>query len=154
MLLKIFDLGGNGNHITLGAFDSHRQGTCRAGSRIYVCIIFISFFQKSFQREKYLDWCMYNHLVLRVRGDGRSYLLNISTAGYFDITWNDVYHYVLYTRGGPYWQETRVRIPVYLKIQYYQCHALNNSPCPITEIKRTRLIFKRIFATCQMIIPF
>ncbi|KAF4527703.1 hypothetical protein B566_EDAN016370 [Ephemera danica] len=64
--------------------------------------------RKSFQRETYLDWCMYNHLVLRVRGDGRSYMLNLSTAGYFDITWFDVYHYVLYTRGGPYWQETRI----------------------------------------------
>lgn len=47
-------------------------------------------------------------LVMRVRGDGRSYLLNINTRGYYDITWNDVYHYVLFTRGGPYWQVARV----------------------------------------------
>ncbi|KAG7166272.1 Complex I intermediate-associated protein 30-like 1, partial [Homarus americanus] len=53
--------------------------------------------RKSFQREIYLDWSLYNHLELRVRGDGRSYLINISTAGYFDITWNDIYSYVLYT---------------------------------------------------------
>ena len=47
-------------------------------------------------------------LEMRVRGDGRSYLVNISTAGFFDITWYDVYSYVLYTRGGPHWQVTRV----------------------------------------------
>lgn len=66
--------------------------------------------QKSFKRETYLDWTPYNMLVMKVRGDGRSYFLNISTKGYFDISWNDTYHYVLYTRGGPYWQITRVCI--------------------------------------------
>lgn len=47
-------------------------------------------------------------LVLKVRGDGRSYLLNIASKGYFDVMWHDVYHYALYTRGGPYWQITKV----------------------------------------------
>lgn len=64
--------------------------------------------RKSFKRDIYLDWQMYTHLVLRVRGDGRSYMVNINTSGYFDITWNDMYSYVLYTRGGPHWQETRI----------------------------------------------
>lgn len=64
--------------------------------------------RKSFKRETYHDWHPYNHLVMRVRGDGRSYLLNLSTAGYFDLTWNDVYHYALYTRGGPYWQYVKI----------------------------------------------
>lgn len=64
--------------------------------------------RKSFKREVYIDWSLYNMLELRVRGDGRSYLINISTAGYFDITWNDIYTYVLYTRGGPHWQVTRI----------------------------------------------
>lgn len=50
----------------------------------------------------------YNMLVMRVRGDGRSYMLNIATKGSYDILWNDMYHYVLYTRGGPYWQVSRV----------------------------------------------
>lgn len=47
---------------------------------------------------------------MKVRGDGRSYLLNISTEGSFDILWNDIYHYLLFTRGGPYWQIVKVNI--------------------------------------------
>lgn len=64
--------------------------------------------QKSFKRDVCHDWTPYTHLVLRIRGDGRCYTLNISTRGIFDLTWNDVYHYVLYTRGGPYWQYVRI----------------------------------------------
>ncbi|KAF5280870.1 hypothetical protein FQR65_LT03019 [Abscondita terminalis] len=64
--------------------------------------------RKSFKRDTYLDWTPYNMLVLKVRGDGRSYMLNISTKGFFDITWNDTYNYVLYTRGGPYWQVSKI----------------------------------------------
>lgn len=55
-----------------------------------------------------MDWTQYNMLVMRVRGDGRPYMINISTEGYFDITWNDIYHYVLHTRGGPHWQTTKI----------------------------------------------
>ncbi|CAD7085308.1 unnamed protein product [Hermetia illucens] len=64
--------------------------------------------RKSFKRETTYDWEPYNSLVLRVRGDGRSYLLNIHCEGYFDLLWNDVYHYVLYTRGGPHWQVAKI----------------------------------------------
>lgn len=64
--------------------------------------------RKSFKRETYLDWSVYNTLVLKVRGDGRPYLINITCEGYFDITWNDVYHYVLHTRGGPHWQIMKI----------------------------------------------
>ncbi|XP_060518570.1 complex I intermediate-associated protein 30, mitochondrial [Cylas formicarius] len=64
--------------------------------------------RKSFKRTTYLDWSAYNMLVMKVRGDGRSYLLNIHTRGYWDITWNDMYHFALYTRGGPYWQIVRI----------------------------------------------
>ncbi|XP_073984676.1 complex I intermediate-associated protein 30 [Rhodnius prolixus] len=64
--------------------------------------------RKSFKRDAYLNWGQYTHLVIKCRGDGRSYMLNIATSGYFDQLWNDIYHYVLYTRGGPYWQITKV----------------------------------------------
>ncbi|BES88628.1 complex I intermediate-associated protein [Nesidiocoris tenuis] len=63
---------------------------------------------KSFKRDSYWDWTGFSHLVIRCRGDGRSYMLNLYTMGYYDQLWNDVYHYPLYTRGGPYWQTTRI----------------------------------------------
>uniref|UniRef100_A0A1B0G1D9 NADH:ubiquinone oxidoreductase intermediate-associated protein 30 domain-containing protein n=1 Tax=Glossina morsitans morsitans TaxID=37546 RepID=A0A1B0G1D9_GLOMM len=64
--------------------------------------------RKSFKRESTYDWSQYNMLVLKVRGDGRSYLINLHCEGYFDLMWNDVYHYALYTRGGPHWQISKI----------------------------------------------
>lgn len=64
--------------------------------------------RKSFQRQTYLDWFLYSHLLMRVRGDGRSYMINIACEGYFDLVWHDMYNYVLYTRGGPYWQIVKI----------------------------------------------
>ena len=63
---------------------------------------------KSLQRRKTMDWGPYTHLILRIRGDGRNYLLTLATPGPFDILWNDSYQYVLHTRGGPYWQYTKI----------------------------------------------
>lgn len=51
---------------------------------------------------------MFTHVVLRVRGDGRGYFINLATSGYYDQLWNDSYHYIMFTRGGPYWQVVRV----------------------------------------------
>ncbi|XP_058126932.1 complex I intermediate-associated protein 30, mitochondrial isoform X2 [Anopheles ziemanni] len=63
---------------------------------------------RSFKRDAFYDWSQYNTLVLKVRGDGRSYLINLAAEGYYDILWNDIYHYVLYTRGGPHWQIAKI----------------------------------------------
>ncbi|XP_014470793.1 PREDICTED: complex I intermediate-associated protein 30, mitochondrial [Dinoponera quadriceps] len=63
---------------------------------------------KSFKREIYHDWSEYTHLILRIRGDGRTYGINLNNRGFYDLTWNDLYHYVLYTRGGPYWQYVKI----------------------------------------------
>ena len=48
-------------------------------------------------------------LVVRVRGDGRTYMVNLHYYETFDMFWNDLYQYPLFTRGGPYWQTTVVR---------------------------------------------
>lgn len=63
---------------------------------------------KSFARQYYYNWEHYNEVVLRVRGDGRCYMLNILQKGNLDIMQYNCYHYVMYTRGGPYWQIIRV----------------------------------------------
>ncbi|XKL65193.1 hypothetical protein PGB90_005279 [Kerria lacca] len=63
---------------------------------------------KSFQRKSTYDWTQYTHLVFKVRGDGRSYLINLGTEGYFDVNWYNMYSYGLFTRGGPYWQISKI----------------------------------------------
>ncbi|XP_012285454.1 complex I intermediate-associated protein 30, mitochondrial [Orussus abietinus] len=77
-------------------------------SRAGYCNITTARRQISFRRDTPLDWTQYSHLILRVRGDGRNYLINLATAGMFDIFWNDVHHYVLHTQGGPYWQYVKI----------------------------------------------
>ncbi|XP_043274318.1 complex I intermediate-associated protein 30, mitochondrial [Venturia canescens] len=64
--------------------------------------------RKSFHRTAHLPWGPYSHLVMRVRGDGRNYLLILASPGAWDILWNDSYQYILHTRGGPYWQYVRI----------------------------------------------
>lgn len=58
----------------------------------------------SFYRTKTLGWENYTHLVFRLRGDGRSYMINLHYEGTFDMQWHDLWRYPLYTRGGPYWE--------------------------------------------------
>ncbi|KAL0118184.1 hypothetical protein PUN28_009092 [Cardiocondyla obscurior] len=86
--------------------------------------------RKSFMREVYHDWSPYTHLVLHIRGDGRCYTLNIATKGIFDLTWQDMYHYPLHTRGGPYWQH--VRVP-FSKFVFASKGRLQDMQMPLTQ---------------------
>ncbi|KAK3913505.1 Complex I intermediate-associated protein 30, mitochondrial [Frankliniella fusca] len=63
---------------------------------------------KSFAREKYYFFAGYSHMVVRVRGDGRTYMINLHPHALVDLEWFNLFSYTLHTRGGPYWQETRI----------------------------------------------
>ncbi|KAM7532889.1 hypothetical protein Aperf_G00000128636 [Anoplocephala perfoliata] len=52
----------------------------------------------------------YTHLLIRYRGDGRTYRFNIHPKVDWDPFWFDLHQFPLYTRGGPYW--TIAKIPL------------------------------------------
>ncbi|XP_040268760.1 complex I intermediate-associated protein 30, mitochondrial [Bufo bufo] len=62
----------------------------------------------AFNRKLSYDWSNFNMLHLRVRGDGRPWMVNIQSETYFSGQWDDLYNYFLYTRGGPYWQDIKI----------------------------------------------
>uniref|UniRef100_A0A0N4Z8R0 CIA30 domain-containing protein n=1 Tax=Parastrongyloides trichosuri TaxID=131310 RepID=A0A0N4Z8R0_PARTI len=63
----------------------------------------------SFHRKKYMTrWWNYSHLLIKCRGDGRSYKIMLHTPGAIDLTWGDSYSYPLHTHGGPYWQIEKI----------------------------------------------
>ncbi|XP_051503360.1 complex I intermediate-associated protein 30, mitochondrial [Myxocyprinus asiaticus] len=45
---------------------------------------------------------------MRIRGDGRPWMVNISAETSFSHQSDDIYSYFLYTRGGPYWQDVKI----------------------------------------------
>jgi len=62
----------------------------------------------SFDRKRQYDLTNFNTLHMRVRGDGRPWMVNIAVERYFHHQKNDIYSYFLYTRGGPYWQDVKI----------------------------------------------
>ncbi|XP_062973764.1 complex I intermediate-associated protein 30, mitochondrial [Elgaria multicarinata webbii] len=62
----------------------------------------------AFNRKSPYDWTNFNSLFLRVRGDGRPWMINIYTDPYFSHHKDDLYHYFMYPRGGPYWEEIKI----------------------------------------------
>jgi len=89
--------------------------------------------RKSFGRDSYFEWMAYTHLLLRVRGDGRPYFINISCEGYFDVNWHDIYSYILYTRGGPYWQFVKIPFSKFYMASKGRIQD-KQSPVPLTRI--------------------
>ncbi|XP_061825009.1 complex I intermediate-associated protein 30, mitochondrial [Nerophis lumbriciformis] len=80
----------------------------------------------SFDRKKHYDWTSFNTLYLRVRGDGRPWMINIAAETYFSHQKDDLYNYFLYTRGGPYWQDVKIPFSKFFlthrgRIQDSQC---------------------------------
>lgn len=85
--------------------------------------------QSFFNRIKHYDWSSFNTLHLRVRGDGRPWMINIGTETYFTHQKNDIYCYFLYTRGGPYWQDVKVSSTNLRKANTHQPSPLNPPAC-------------------------
>lgn len=70
--------------------------------------------KKAFHVQDVLPWSGFTHLVMRIRGDGRTYVLNLHPKTTFDIMWNDLFNFALYTRGGPYWQYVKIPFSKFL----------------------------------------
>lgn len=86
---------------------------------------------KSFRRLDTYDWTEYNEIVLRIKGDGRIYMLNIlQKTEKLDLIKTYIYHYFMYTRGGPHWQI--VRIP-FSKFVLCKKGRINENQYPLVE---------------------
>lgn len=60
------------------------------------------------ERKKFYDWSQFNTLYLRVRGDGRPWMVNIKQDTDLVQRSNQMYSYFMFTRGGPYWQDVKI----------------------------------------------
>lgn len=64
---------------------------------------------KSFKRvERFHMYDDFTHFLLKIRGDGRNYMLVLNTPQHFTVTYTHTHMYPLYTRGGPYWQYAKI----------------------------------------------
>ncbi len=63
---------------------------------------------KSFYRTKRFNLTDYTHFVIKLRGDGRNYMLTLNTPFHFTLTHTYMHMYPIYTRGGPYWQHVKI----------------------------------------------
>lgn len=63
----------------------------------------------AFNRKRYMrHWMHYSHLLIKCRGDGRSYKVMLHHPGHLDLMWFDSHSYPLHTHGGPYWQYEKI----------------------------------------------
>jgi len=63
----------------------------------------------SFNRKKFFQqWDHFSHLLIKCRGDGRSYKVMLHAPGYIDLSWANSWSCPLHTHGGPYWQMEQI----------------------------------------------
>lgn len=97
-----------GHGLFSGYLDSETLPKDRTIMRTGWANISSPYVRRSFFREGHYEWDPFTHLVMKVRGDGRTYAISIRTPGTMDVTWFDVFSFGLYTHGGPYWQYVRI----------------------------------------------
>lgn len=85
---------------------------------------------KSFFRDDWYYFEPFTHLEMRVKGDGRNYMINLNTGMYYDVSWFVMYSYVLHTHGGPYWQV--VRLP-FSKFFLQSKGHIQDRQCPVPK---------------------
>jgi len=88
------------------------------------------------RRRRYHHWRDFTHLVVKCRGDGRSYKIMLHVPEHFNVTWGSSYSYSLHTHGGPYWQYERIPFSKFFftcggRIQDTQVPILENRTCSI-----------------------
>ncbi|EHB10327.1 Complex I intermediate-associated protein 30, mitochondrial [Heterocephalus glaber] len=79
--------------------ESSQSGYCAMRSRVL---------RGAFERRQSYNWSQYNSLYLRIRGDGRPWMVNLQEQVEFIQSKDWMYSYFMYTRGGPYWQEVKI----------------------------------------------
>lgn len=72
------------------------------------CNIRSPYKKMSFERPIPYDWSRYTHMFLKIRGDGRNYMIILHMFQNVDLLMYDMYNYPLFTRGGPYWQYVKI----------------------------------------------
>lgn len=78
----------------------------------------------------------YTHLVIRFRGDGRNYHVNLLPISYWDINWFTAHQFTLYTRGGPYWQLAKIPLSKF----YFTNRGLIHSRQQMVKLDDLRII--------------
>ncbi|KAH0568051.1 complex I intermediate-associated protein 30, mitochondrial [Cotesia glomerata] len=107
------ELTPNGTGLFSGVMDTRpiKDGKQKVGG---YCNMRTRIMKKAFHVQDVLPWSGFTHLAMRIRGDGRTYTLNLHPKTTFDIMWNDLFNFVLYTRGGPYWQYVKIPFSKFL----------------------------------------
>lgn len=91
----------NSNDINNNIISFYKRQFCNNVKKIFLL-------QISFKRNISYDFSNFTHMLIRARGDGRAYHMTVNMTREWDVQWNDQYQYILFTRGGPYWQVSKV----------------------------------------------
>lgn len=70
----------------------------------FLCLLVIQDWKGDVEANDITD---YDGIVMRVRGDGRTYALNVQTKSVRD---DDIHQSFFHTRGGPLWDIVKVKI--------------------------------------------